>query len=287
MKHNKKHIGTTQTSTLPSITMVLFVLGLLMLTEYHSYRISQETQERITYKVDLVPNIDQASVDQLKKEISQYPYVKHVDYISKEEAAEIFSSDIGEDFVGFIGYNPLYPSMMVNFRADLLPQKSSQELDKFCLAMSQHDYVTGVNYQEIVVNEMYDIFHKLTWFLIIFFILLLIACVMMIHNTIKLVFYSMGETIQTMRLVGATRSFISRPFILKGLLIGAVSGILADILLAIIVVVLDKQINLSISNLDYLPYYAAIAGGIIVVGMLITWFSTVPAIRKQLRTNIR
>ncbi len=287
MKRNKAHRITTQTSTLPSITLVLFVLGLLLLTEYHSYRISQETQERITYKVDLVPNVDEASVAQLQKEISQYPYVKHVDYISKEEAAEIFSSDIGEDFVGFIGYNPLYPSMMVNFHADLLPQKSSQVLDDFCAAMSRHDYVTGVNYQEVVVNELYDIFHKLTWFLIVFIALLLVVCVMMIHNTIKLVFYSMGETIQTMRLVGATRSFIARPFVLRAIFIGALAGIIADVLLAITVIVLDNQMNLALNDAAYFPYYAAIAAGIVVAGMLITWLSTLPAIRKQLRTEIR
>lgn len=286
MKRSKAHIGGSQSSTLPSITLVLFVLGLLMLTEYHSYRISQETQERITYKVDLIPNIDSASVAQLRDEISHFPYVKHVDYISKEEAADIFSADIGEDFVGFIGYNPLYPSMMVNFRADLLPQSSSQVLDEFCASMSRHDYVTGVNYQEVVVNELYDIFHKLTWFLIVFIALLLTVCVMMIHNTIQLAFYSMGETLQTMRLVGATRSFISRPFVLRSILYGALGGIIADLLLIITLTLLDKQMGLALIKNDYIPYYAVIAAIIVAVGILITWLSTLPAIHRQLRKEI-
>lgn len=257
-----------------------------MLTEYHSYRISQETQERITYKVDLIPNIDSASVAQLRDEISHFPYVKHVDYISKEEAADIFSADIGEDFVGFIGYNPLYPSMMVNFRADLLPQSSSQVLDEFCASMSRHDYVTGVNYQEVVVNELYNIFHKLTWFLIVFIALLLTVCVMMIHNTIQLAFYSMGETLQTMRLVGATRSFISRPFVLRSILYGALGGIIADLLLIITLTLLDKQMGLALIKNDYIPYYAVIAAIIVAVGILITWLSTLPAIHRQLRKEI-
>lgn len=283
MKRNKAHVWESRSSTLISITLVLFVLGLLLLTEYHSYRISQDTQERITYKVDLTPDIDAATVKSLQAEISAYPYVKHVDYISKEEAAEIFSSEIGEDFVGFIGYNPLYPSMMVNFRADLLPQSSSTVLDDFCKAMSKHDYVTGVNYQEVVVNEMYAIFHKLTWFLIVFIALLLLVCVMMIHTTIRLAFYSMGETIQTMKLVGATRGFIARPFILRGILYGALGGILADLLLLLVVWILDKQMQLSLADTAYLPYYAAIAGIIILAGVLITWLSTMPAIFRQLK----
>ncbi|KWW31295.1 MAG: cell division transport system permease protein [bacterium P3] len=286
MKRKRNSHGA-QSSTLLSITLVLFLLGLLLLLEYHSYRITRETQERITYKVDLVPDIDSASVSQLRKEISQFPYVKHVDYISKEDAAEIFSGDIGEDFIGFIGYNPLYPSMMVNFRADLLPQKSSQVLDGFCQAMALHDYVTGVNYQEVVVSELYTIFHKLTWFLIVFITLLLIVCVMMIHSAVQLSFHSMGETIQTMRLVGATRGFIARPFILKGILYGALGGVIADLMLAIAVITLDKQMQLNLLNPDYAPHYAAIACGIVAAGILITWLSTVPAIHRQLKTEIR
>ena len=281
-KRIRANVWESKSSTILSITLVLFVLGVLTLIEYHSYRITQQTQERITYKVDLLPDVDTATVSQLRAEMEALPYVKQVDYISKEEAADLFSGEIGEDFVGFIGYNPLYPSFMVNFRADMLPKNSASELDNFCKAMSRHECVAGVNYQEVVVSELYDIFNKLTWFLIIFIALLLVACVLMIRSTVRLAFYSMRDTLQTMRLVGATMGFIARPFGRRALLYGAIGGLLADLLLAIMVMALDKQMNLALTLPEYLPHYCIIAAAIIAIGMLITWISTMPAIRKQI-----
>ena len=92
------------------ITLVLFMLGLLLVIEYHSYRLTHDAQERITYKVDLSPDISDSIALADMAVVEKMPYVKHVDYISKQKAAAIFTEDLGEDFVGFIGYNPLYPS---------------------------------------------------------------------------------------------------------------------------------------------------------------------------------
>ena len=287
MRHNKTHLWETQSSTLISITLVLFVLGLLLMTEYHSYHATQEMQERITYKVDLFPNIDSSTVRTLHDEIAGFPYVKDVDYIFKEEAADLFAGEMGEDFVGFIGYNPLYPSFMVTFHADMMPQERSQFLDQFCSAMALHDStVTGINYQEVVVDQLYTVMHKVTWFLIVFIALLLIVCVMMINNTIRLSFYAMGETIQTMRLVGATRWFIARPFIWRALIFGALGGLIADVLLAVTVVAFSRQMQLPLLESTHMSHYAFIALSIIAVGMLITWALTVPAIRSQLHRSI-
>lgn len=289
MKRSKTRLWETQSTTIVSITLVLFVLGLLMLTEYHSYNATQEMQERITYKVDLFPNVDSISVKQLQEEIAGYEYVKDVDYISKEEAAELFAGEIGEDFVSFIGFNPLYPSFMVTFKADMLPQNKSQVLDPFCKAMSQHDtIVSGVNYQEVVVDQMYTVLHKFTWFLILFILLLLLVCIIMINTTIRLSFYTMSETIGTMRLVGATRWFIARPYIWRGLIYGALGGVLADLLLSIVVMVASKQMQLNaLLDATHHRYYLLMAVGIIAAGMLITWIATVPAVRKELRKAIQ
>ena len=283
MKKNRVNVWESKPSTILSITLVLFVLGVLSLIEYHSYRITQQTQERITYKVDLLPDTDTATISQLKAKISSMPYVKQVDFISKEEAADLFSGEIGDDFVGFIGYNPLYPSFMVNFRADMLPQNSSKELDTFCAEMSKYDCVSGVNYQEVVVDELYNIFNKLTWFLIIFIFVLLITCVLIIRSTVHLAFYAMRDTLQTMRLVGATMRFIARPFGIRALCYGAIGGLLADILLAATITIFDKQMQLELLQPEYMSHYAVIAIAIVVIGMIITWLSTMPAIRRQIK----
>lgn len=121
MSKSKVNLWETHTSTVLSITLVLFLLGLCLMVEYHTYRASHDMQERITFKVDLVNDISDADAAILQTQIEAISYVKHVDYISRQKAAEIFTEDLDDDFVGFIGYNPLYPSMMVNLRADYMP----------------------------------------------------------------------------------------------------------------------------------------------------------------------
>lgn len=281
-KHNKINLWGTHTSTVISITLVLLMLGLLMLTEYHSYVHTHAAEENITYKVDLIPDISDSLAMALQNEIVKMPYIKQVDYISKEEAAALFSEDLGEDFVGFLGYNPLYPSLMVNFRADLL-DTTSKTINQFTHAMHQKECVTSVTYQENIVNDLQDAFYKITWFLIIFVILQLIVSVLMIYNTIRIALYAQRETIRTMRLVGATRAFISRPYTMRSLLYGALGGILADILLAIALFAFNSQFSLTLIQPEHTIWYIAIGSTIILLGIIIAQISTQIAVNKHLR----
>ena len=198
---NKVNLWGTHGATILGISLVLFMLGLLLTLEYHSYRLTHDAQERITYKVDLSPDVSDSLALALKDEIAQMEVVKHVDYISKEQAAKIFTQELDEDFVDFAGYNPLYPSLMVNFNVALLPDNSTETLDAFCAEMRTHDFVTGVAYQENVVNELRDIFYKLSWFLIVFVALLLGITIVLISSLIRIALFSRRDTIATMRLV--------------------------------------------------------------------------------------
>ena len=184
---NKVNLWGTHTATVLGITLVLLMLGLLLTLEYHSYRLTHDAQEKITYKVDLSPDVSDSLALAIKAKVEKMTYVKHVDYISSDKAAEIFSEDLGEDFVGFIGYNPLYPSLMVNFNVALLPDNSTQVLDRFCSEVGAMEGVTGVAFQENVVSELREVFYKLTWFLIIFVVLLLIITVVLIASLIRIV----------------------------------------------------------------------------------------------------
>ncbi|MBR6291216.1 MAG: permease-like cell division protein FtsX, partial [Bacteroidales bacterium] len=218
---NKVKLWGTHGATILGISLVLFMLGMLLTLEYHSYRLTHDAQERITYKVDLSPDITDSLALAHKATVEKMDFVKHVDYISREKAAEIFTEDLGEDFVGFIGYNPLYPSLMVNFNVALLPDNSTQVLDRFCAEVGTMEGVTGVAYQENVVGELREVFYKLTWFLILFVVLLLIITVVLIASLIRIAIYGQRETIHTMRLVGADTSFISRPFLWRSVAYGA------------------------------------------------------------------
>lgn len=276
----KIHLWGDNGSTIISISLVLLVLGLLMMVEYHSYRATHTVQEQITYQVNLTPETSDSAAFVLQQEILSYPYVKHVDYISKEDAARIFTDELGEDFIGFIGYNPLYPSLMVNFKADIIPSKSSHIIDNFTTTLNKRDIVTDVVFQESVVRELTDIFSKMTWIMIVFIALLLIICTMLINSTIRIALYARQDAIYTMKLVGAKTGFITRPFISRSILFGLLGGLIAYILTIIITWIFDNQFGLNLLTSEHFPWYGIIGIVLLFVGMIISWLSTLLAIRR-------
>lgn len=282
---NKVNLWGTHGATILGISLVLFMLGLLLTIEYHSYRLTQDAQERITYKVDLSPDVTDSLALTLKERVEKMGFVKHVDYISKEKAAEIFSEDLGEDFVGFAGYNPLYPSLMVNFNADLLPDNSTETLDRFCKEMSTQQGVTGVAYQENIVSELRDVFYRLSWFLIVFVALLLVITIVLISSLIRIAIYSSRDTIATMRLVGAKTSFITHPFLLRSVAYGAIGGLIADGLLLVALWAFGNQFGVNLLDNVHLLWYALIAAAIVVVGIIISYMATTFTVRRYIAKN--
>ena len=282
---NKVNLWGTHGATILGISLVLFLLGLLLTIEYHSYRLTHDAQERITYKVDLSPDVTDSLALALKADIAQMEVVKHVDYISKKQAAEIFTQELDEDFIDFAGYNPLYPSLMVNFNVALLPDNSNETLDAFCAEMRRHDFVTGVAYQENIVNDLRGIFYKLSWFLIVFVALLLVITIVLISSLIRIALFSRRDTIATMRLVGAKNTFISRPFRLRSLAYGAIGGAIADLLIAVTLWVFSNQFGVDLLAETHLLWYALIAVAVILVGMLISYIATLATVRRYISKN--
>ena len=290
MSRNKINLWETHSSTVLSITLVLFLLGLCLMVEYHLYRMTHDMQERITFKVDLEADITKEEANMLKWKIEDMPDVKHVDYISQEQAAEIFSEDLEEDFVEFIGYNPLYPSMMVNLKVDYLPNAHQSERDEhishFTAMVSKLDKVTGVNYQETVVKELNDAFFKTSWFLIIFMGLLVVVSILMISNTIRISLYAQRDTIRTMQLVGAKRGFIARPFLLRSLWYGLLGAFISLIILAVFIGVFNQSFNdLDLLDKTHILWYAGIAVVIIILGIVLSYLSTLFAVNRYLKQN--
>ena len=290
MSKSKVNLWETHSSAILSITLVLFLLGLCLMVEYHSYRTTRDMQERITFKVDLVPDITDEAAMMLKTRIETIPCVKHVDYISRQQAAEIFSEDLNEDFVSFIGYNPLYPSMMVNLKADYFPETAQDgraaSIRRFSDEVKQLEFVTGVAYQENVVNELNNIFYKITWFLIIFMALLMVVSILMISNTIRISLYAQRDTIRTMQLVGAKNGFIERPFLARSLWFGLFGALIAICVLAIATGIFNQSLGgLDLLNKTHMYWYLGIAMTIIVIGIVLSFLSTLFAVRRYLRQN--
>ena len=290
MSKSKVNLWETHSSTVLSITLVLFLLGLCLMVEYHSYRTTRDMQERITFKVDLVPDITDEAAQVLKTRIETIPCVKHVDYISRQQAAEIFTDDLDDDFVSFIGYNPLYPSMMINLRADYIPETSqsgrSDLIKQFSDEVQQLEFVTGVAYQENVVNELNDVFYKATWFLIIFMALLIIVSILLISSTIRISLYAQRESIRTMQLVGAKSGFIARPFLARSVWYGLLGALIAIVVLAIATGIFNQSLSgLDLLNTTHLFWYLGIALTIILVGIVLSFLSTLFAVKRYLRKS--
>lgn len=282
---NKINLWGTHGTTVLGITLVLFMLGLLLVIEYHSYRLTHDAQERITYKVDLTPDISDSLAVALKGQVEQMGFVKHVDYISKEKAAEIFTEDLGEDFVGFIGYNPLYPSLMVNFNVQLLPDNSTEVLDRFCAEVGCMEGVTGVAYQENVVSELREVFYKLSWFLIVFVVLLLVITIVLIASLIRIAIFARREAIGTMRMVGATASFISRPFLWRSVLYGALGGVIASALTVLTLWIFSSEFELDLVARGHWMWYGAIALVLVAAGIVIAYLATWFTVRRYIVKN--
>lgn len=286
-----KHKGNinlwgAHTSTTVSIALVLLVFGILMFIGYHSYRMTHDVQEKITYKVDLLPEVSDSLALAIQKEIKSIDYVKHVDYISKDEAAKLFAEEIDDDFVDFLGFNPLYPSLMVNLKSDLIPDKDQHILQQFTQRVSRMQGVTGVQYQENVINELANEFYVVSWVLVLIAVLLLFVTVMLINNTIRIAIYAQQQTIQTMRMVGATSSFIARPFLWRSVLYGFLGAIVAIALVAALAVLYSQQFSLPLLAPEYTIPYAVMAVVILIFGILISWLSTAFAVKRYTRIRL-
>ncbi|MBQ9418415.1 MAG: permease-like cell division protein FtsX [Bacteroidales bacterium] len=281
----KVRLWATYGTTVLGISLALFMLGMLLCVGYHSFRLTHTAQDRITYKVDLSPDVSDSLALSAKAHISAIPYVKHVDYISKAKAAEIFSRDMDEDFVDFIGYNPLYPSLMVNLRSDLLPSASNPTLNQFCLEVSQLEGVTGVAYQENVVNELHEVFYNLTWFLIVFAALLLLITFVLINSLIRIAVYAQRDTLRTMRMVGATTGFILRPFLWRSIWYGALGGMIASLLTLLALWVFGNEFALGLLDADHWMWYALIAAALILIGIAITCLSTIFTVQRYIKSH--
>jgi cell division transport system permease protein len=208
-----------------------------------------------------------------------------VDYISKEQAAEIFAGELGEDFVGFIGYNPLYPSLMVNFNVSLLPDNSTEVLDRFCKEVGSEEGVTGVAYQENIVVELREDFYKLTWFLIVLMLVLVLISVVLIGSLIRIALYAQRETIRTMRMVGATTGFIMRPFLRRSIACGAIGGIIASALMVLAIWICANEFQLPLTAQEHWTWYIIIAVTLVVVGIIISWLATAFTVRHHITKN--
>jgi len=256
-----------------SISLVLFLLGVLGLVLINARELSDYFRESLSFSVMLDEEAKEADIRMLQKDLDAKPYVKSTEYISKNEAAAKLKDDLGEDFVNFLGYNPLSPSIDVYLFAGYTSPDSVAGIEKYVL---EYPFVKEIYYQESLLYLINENVRKISLFLLVISSFLFLIALTIINNTIRLSIYSKRFLIRTMQLVGANRSFIRRPFLAISALNGLIAALIAMVLLAGLLYLIETEFFLmftfrNISLLALLGIMLIITG--IVINIVSTYFS--------------
>jgi cell division transport system permease protein len=228
----------------------------------------------------LKDNAKLVDLNQIKNSLITSIYVKDLNYISKEEAVSIMKTEIGEDFINELGYNPLVNSFDINLMSEYV---EGRKIDSISNLIQKNNFIDDIQYDRDLVSMMNTNMKKITLWMFPITIILFIISVLIINSSIKLAIYSNRFTIKTMQLVGATKKFIRRPFIIKNILLGICSSAIASSLLYFTIFYLDNKIPfIDIINNVYIIYLIL---AVTFLGVLITWISTYFATQKLLNLN--
>ena len=270
--------------SLMSIALVLFLLGVFALLIMHAQKLSNHLKENIGFEIVMNSNVKEANILRLQKELDAMPAVKSTEYITKEEAIRRLSDDLGEDFLQWLGNeeNPLLPSIDVRFNAAWANNDSLNVIESQLLGNAD---IKEVYYQKSLVDLINQNVRRIGFALMIASVILLIIAVTLIRNTIRLSIYSKRFLVRSMQLVGATASYIRRPFIKSGISQGFFGALLADAFLALLLYGLNKRIPEMSAIQDY-KIIIGIFIGIIILGILLGGLSTHSALRKYLNADV-
>jgi len=271
-----------------SITLALFLIGLFALLMIHSNKLKGQIQEHITIQIYLDKFITENDKIRINKILTQKKYVMKdgdspmVEFISKEDAAADFIESTGEDFVEFLGENPLRDAFVLNVSPAYQAEDSLKWIEK---ELSRLDSVFEVVYVQNLVQSINKNITKISIILIGFTGILLITVIVLINNTIKLALFSQRFLIRSMQLVGAKSNFIIKPFLRRAGLQGLISGIFASALLYGLLLYVNRVIE-GIEQLQTQEELAFTFGLIVILGLFIAILSTYKAVKKYLKMSL-
>ena len=262
-----------------SMSLVLFVLGILGFLLLNATRLSNHVKQNIGFSVMIKEGMKDVDIMQLQKLIDSKAYSLETNWVSKEDAATELKEQLGEDFISFLGYNPLLESIDIKLKATYANPDSLLVLQE---ELTKNDLIHEVFYQKDLVEKISENVQKMSVFLLSFCFLLFIISFTLINNTIRLSVYSKRFLIRTMKLVGATNKFIKGPFLSESIYNGVYSSLVAICMLLAVFQLLQSDMP-DFLNIQNLKSMGIIFASIFVAGILFTWLSTFFALRKYLR----
>ncbi|MFC3199754.1 cell division protein FtsX [Parapedobacter deserti] len=276
---SKKKTKSVYISTVISIALVLLMTGLLGLLLVHAKNLSNYVRENIVLNIIMNDGVSEGNVLAYQKKLESDPYVLRSQYISKELAAKNLSEELGEDFVQFLGHNPLLSSIDIYLKAEYA---NTDSIENFIKKVSTNDMVKEVVYQESLIDIVNKNIRTIGIVILGFTALLLIIAVALINNTIRLAIYSQRFLIKSMQMVGATKGFIRRPFLGYGILHGLLGALIAILLLLLTLHLGQREIPELVFLRNWLEFIAIFVI-VALLGILISGLSTYFAVSKYLR----
>ena len=277
-RFNKRRLISTYFSVVVSISLVLFLTGILGILLVNSKKVADHFKEQIVMTIYVKDSAKEIELKQLQKTLRLNTATKKVIFVSKEEASKRHANEIGEDFMEFLGYNPLLNSMDVYFKASFLNPAMVSKLSK---DIALYSYVNEVVYDQPLLELLDENIKKITFWMLLASGMFIFVAVLLINSSIRLSIYSKRLIIKTMQLVGATKSFIRRPFIKTHILMSTLGAIVAMSGMALVIYEMQKRFpELQIFDNPLEPVLVFI--GVFLLGLGITIISTFFATQRYL-----
>lgn len=268
-------------SSVISISLVLFLVGMAGVLIVNARSVSNYFKENITVSAILTPEADEADASALADSLERTGYVKEVRIISKEEGTEEMKEILGDDFMDVFEVNPIPVSLELQISADYISTDSLAVIEE---SLYSHSAVGEVVYQQSLVELLEANLERIGLIAGIFVLLLLFISVVLINNTVRLNVYAKRFTIHTMRLVGATKGFITRPFVGQAFFQGLISGAIADVFILGALYLIRNEFYQLFSLFDAM-LLGAVMVAVVVLGMLICMISTSAGVRSLISLN--
>ena len=274
-------------SVIFSVSLSLLLLGIFSFFLLSSLEVKKVIQDNTEINIYLNKDISSNQVDQIKRTLFTKDYVLSKDestlsYISSEEAAKQFSEEIGEDFVNFLGNNPLRDLIILKINSDFFDKEKLLEIESDILRITG---VFEVDYSKEMISDINKNIRNISFIFSGIFIILFLISIILISNTLRIALFSQRFLIRSMQLVGATSSYILKPFLMRGLLYGFASGILSSSFLYLIIVFINERLNGS-TMIVSIEKLSIIFIMLIIVGILMVIISTFTSVKRYLGSTL-
>lgn len=260
------------------MSIVLFLFGFFGVFVISSNSIANSFKENFSVSIFFQDNVKQIEVTQLQNELLMSDYIDKLSYVSKESAVLIMKEEYGEDFIQDLGYNPLVNSIDLNFKSQYV---EAVKIDSISEIIKKNKYVDEIVYDKSLINLINENIKRVTFWLIPSISIFLIITFLIINSSIRLSIYSNRQLIKTMQLVGATKSFIRKPFLKTNAFLSLISSFLSISLIILIINYLDNNINF-LNNIEPKTIFILYLF-MILLGLTISYISTFFATQNILK----